>query len=139
MKKVEREESRVEGRTLREEVMKLVARFGRAAVRTAVDAIDRRASTLTDNEHRRLAELRRALSFYPERAFHFYRFLQAQKRAGVPVKVSIEILERVVAVKPLEPWALVSTIMVQDYPGFPWGTSRGGPRRVESRESSVDG
>ena len=52
-----------------------------------------------------------------------FGFLGRQKAGGVPVTISIEILERIVATRAVNPWAMVSKIMAEDYPSYKWGRS----------------
>ncbi|MDZ4338853.1 MAG: hypothetical protein U1B94_01395 [candidate division NC10 bacterium] len=125
-------------RTLRDEVEGLVAKWGKVAVLAAAKDVARgargRTIEATPDEKEQLAALFYPIHRrYPEATFNFFAFLNKQKRAGVPVKVSIEILDRIAKTKPDNPWALVETIMAQDYPGFSWGTRSGGPRRVAEK------
>ncbi|MFQ5701439.1 MAG: hypothetical protein ACE5HU_06305, partial [Acidobacteriota bacterium] len=119
-------------KTLHEDMIELVGRYGRdAVIDTALGLRRRPLVDATPDEKAQLARMMDRLVRYPDKVFNPFAFLQKQKAAGIPVKVTIEILERVVAVKPDEPWALIETIMRDDYPGFPWGTRTGGFRKVD--------
>jgi hypothetical protein len=104
-------------------VLELARRFGNRAVLDAAREIARRPQqgNATRAEMERIAELILKLPRASAAAFNPHAFIQKEIGAGIPAQITIEILERIVEVGPANPWALVNTIMAQDYPAYKWG------------------
>ena len=103
-------------------IHELAAKHGKAAVLAAAQAVGRREQfELSREQKERVAALIDALPQYSADVFNPFAFLQRQKAAGIPAAISIEILEIVVKRRPDRPWALISTVMHQDYPNYSWG------------------
>lgn len=99
----------------------LVRDFGRDAVLAAAQAVGRRHTVdATRAEKERLAVLIDQLARVWGKG-QVFGFLTKQKAVGIPVAISLEILERIVAMRPANPWALVQHIMASDYPHYRWG------------------
>jgi hypothetical protein len=103
-------------------MLALAEQYGRPAVLAAAQEIGRRSAVpeATREQREQLATLIDGLvGVMPKAAL--FALLARQRNAGIPIAISIEILERVQATRPANPWALVQHIMHSDYPHYPWG------------------
>jgi len=94
----------------------LVAQHGRDAVQAACETACKRMVVEASREQ--LARLRviiDALRGCWERD-QVMRLCMLHKTKGVPVEITLEVLDRVVDIRPANPWGLINTIMRKDYP-----------------------
>lgn len=98
-------------------VAELVRQHGRAAVIAAAQAVERHSPVpeATRDQKARLAALIDGLVGTMDKAAVF-ALVARQRNAGIPIAVTIEILERIQATRPANPWALVEHILRTDYP-----------------------
>jgi hypothetical protein len=106
--------------TLRE----LAAKYGREAVLAAAQAVGKREFNpdATRADKAQLAEIIDRLAGVWDKR-EVFSFLTRQRAANVPMATSIEILQRIVATKAVNCWAMVNHIMRNDYPNYKWGRS----------------
>jgi hypothetical protein len=102
-------------------IAQLVQAHGREAVLAAAKAVGRRSAVPEASrvERETLAGLIDGLRGVMEKSSVF-AFLTRQRTAGVPVAISIEILERVRDTRAVNAWALITRIMADDYPHYEW-------------------
>lgn len=94
----------------------LVAQHGPAAVRAAAETACRRPVVeATDHQRARLATLIDQLAGCWPKA-EILRLLMLHKTRGIPVEISLELLDRVAAIRPANVWGFVNTVMRKDYP-----------------------
>ena len=103
-------------------IAQLVQAHGREAVLAAVQAIGRRSAVpeASRDEKEKLATLIDGLSGTMDKR-RVFAFLQRQRNCGIAIGISIEILERVRDTRAVNPWALITRIMAEDYPHYRWG------------------
>ena len=101
---------------LQVELARLVQAHGREAVRAACEtALRRQVVDASDEQRARLAMLiDRLAGCWPRD--QVMRLLMLHKSRGIPVEISLELLDRVASIRPANVWGLINTIMRKDYP-----------------------
>ena len=102
----------------------LATKYGREAVLAAAQAVGKREFNpdATRADKAQLAEIiDRLAGIWDKR--EIFSFLTRQRAASIPMATSIEILQRIVATKAVNCWAMVNHIMRDDYPHYKWGRS----------------
>jgi hypothetical protein len=119
---------------LRAAVAALVQAHGKDAVIAAAEQAGRRHPVeASRDELARIAALIDRLDGVMDKDAVF-AFLGKQRAMGIPVAISIEVLERVHATMARNPWALIRTIMREDYPHYRWD---GAPARMWNAECEM--
>ncbi len=103
-------------------IAQLVQAHGREAVLAAAQQVGRRSAVpeASRDEKEQLAVLIDGLRGVMDKSSVF-AFLTRQRTAGIPVAISIEILERVRDTRAVNAWTLITKVMAEDYPHYRWG------------------
>jgi hypothetical protein len=98
-------------------IAQLVQQHGREAVLAAAQEVARRSPLpdATREERGHLARLITSLKGVWSRD-EIMRCLMLHKGKGIPVAISLEILDVVDRVRPANPWALINHVVHKDYP-----------------------
>jgi hypothetical protein len=100
----------------------LATKHGREAVLAAAQTVGKREfdPDATRADKAQLAEvIDRLAGTWDKR--EVFAFLTRQRAASIPMATSIEILQRIVATRAVNCWAMVNHIMRNDYPDYKWG------------------
>lgn len=114
----------LERATIKEALDGLVAAGHQPAAILAVAMELRRPRVVeaTRDQRQRLADLIDRLEGILAKPEAF-KLVMMQKNAGIPVEVTLEVLQRVADFQPTNPWAFVNALMRKDYPHYKWGRS----------------